>query len=329
MAAKNKKLYISLPKPCGEDWEQMEHRSNGRFCTNCKKTVVDFTQMTDKELFNYFSSTTSIPCGRFHTSQLNRQIIAPVAKYCLPVYFKNIAAAVATLVTLKAYSGKPVTNHPIIEMVQSCSTAARIVPAEKDTIISGSIKDWTGRPLTNAKINSAVIGDIYTDTSGNFSVRLNEGRTIPQTITFSFENLVPVIRNYHPAMDNAVYDIVLYERKKLASCFLKNEMGGAPVISFIDDFPTVSFAKNTATLAAKEKDKLNVLAGKMKENPFVNIIVTAYPAGTTLQQQKLAIKRREAVVNYMVLHLGISRSRLITDKIISGGKPGTIDFRNE
>ena len=65
---------MSMPNPCREDWGQMEKRDGGRFCMNCRQTVIDFTQMTDKELFNYFALQQTITCGRFNTNQLNRAI---------------------------------------------------------------------------------------------------------------------------------------------------------------------------------------------------------------------------------------------------------------
>lgn len=77
----------------------MDQEERGRFCQNCQKTVVDFTGMTDAEVFGYFSAATrgvgsgeagsggvgshgvgsedagSHVCGRFLPEQLGRELL--------------------------------------------------------------------------------------------------------------------------------------------------------------------------------------------------------------------------------------------------------------
>jgi hypothetical protein len=50
--------------------------AEGRFCNSCAKTVVDFTQMTDKEVQQYFiQHHNSAVCGRFKNNQVQRIVI--------------------------------------------------------------------------------------------------------------------------------------------------------------------------------------------------------------------------------------------------------------
>lgn len=51
-----KQLTLSIPTPCTEDWNAMTPDKNGKFCASCQKTVVDFSRMTDAEIFNYFDT---------------------------------------------------------------------------------------------------------------------------------------------------------------------------------------------------------------------------------------------------------------------------------
>lgn len=62
---------ISIPEPCHQSWQQMTSVDGGRHCETCCKTVIDFTQMTDDEIINYFA-TKSNTCGRFTGDQLPR-----------------------------------------------------------------------------------------------------------------------------------------------------------------------------------------------------------------------------------------------------------------
>ena len=73
-----KQLTLSIPTPCTEDWNNMTPDKNGKFCASCQKTVVDFSRMTDAEIFNYFDTFKWATCGRFTEKQLNTPIIEPL-----------------------------------------------------------------------------------------------------------------------------------------------------------------------------------------------------------------------------------------------------------
>jgi hypothetical protein len=60
---------ISIPKPCHQNWNRMTPVEQGRYCTQCSKTVTDFTAMNNAEIINYFAHRDNV-CGRFDTYQL-------------------------------------------------------------------------------------------------------------------------------------------------------------------------------------------------------------------------------------------------------------------
>ena len=60
---------ISIPQPCQQDWQQMPSVDNGRHCVQCSKTVIDFTEMTNQQIFKYLSSRNQL-CGKFGENQL-------------------------------------------------------------------------------------------------------------------------------------------------------------------------------------------------------------------------------------------------------------------
>jgi TonB family protein len=62
---------LSIPNPCQEKWEKMQETPLGRFCTSCEKEVIDFTQMSDNEIKEYFiKQADKRVCGRLKNSQL-------------------------------------------------------------------------------------------------------------------------------------------------------------------------------------------------------------------------------------------------------------------
>jgi TonB-dependent SusC/RagA subfamily outer membrane receptor len=73
-----KKIAISIPTPCHENWQNMNPTEQGRFCLSCKKEVIDFTVMSDAELFRYLLSAKGKNiCGSALPSQLGRPIFEP------------------------------------------------------------------------------------------------------------------------------------------------------------------------------------------------------------------------------------------------------------
>jgi hypothetical protein len=77
-----KKLNLSIPTPCHENWEQMTQEEKGRFCGSCQKTVIDFTSMSDRQLAEFFKRPKNDVCGRFNNDQLEREI--PIPKKRIP-----------------------------------------------------------------------------------------------------------------------------------------------------------------------------------------------------------------------------------------------------
>jgi len=72
------KLQLSIPEPCHENWDHMTPTQQGRFCNACAKEVVDFSEMSDTEVLNYFNKNiTGKVCGRAYPDQLDRVIAMP------------------------------------------------------------------------------------------------------------------------------------------------------------------------------------------------------------------------------------------------------------
>lgn len=63
-------MHINITSPCSEKWENFTPSSGGRHCNSCAKVVIDFTQMTDAEIIQYFKQHKTGTCGRFHPQQL-------------------------------------------------------------------------------------------------------------------------------------------------------------------------------------------------------------------------------------------------------------------
>src|SRR3954470_13319851 len=96
-----KYLQIEIPKPCHEDWNNMSNAEKGRFCNSCRKTVIDFSLLSDEQLLNFFRHNKKDVCGRIWEDQLSRPIPVPVRKIPWLTYFFRITIP-AFLFTAKA-----------------------------------------------------------------------------------------------------------------------------------------------------------------------------------------------------------------------------------
>lgn len=113
-----KKVNLSIPTPCHEDWDHMKTEDKGRFCSSCNKTVIDFTNMSDHELATFFKHPPSSVCGHLYADQLNRNISLPRKRIPWVRYFFQITLP-AFLISMKANGQKlqhvQVGNHVHIE----------------------------------------------------------------------------------------------------------------------------------------------------------------------------------------------------------------------
>lgn len=67
-----KAFEISVQQPCSQDWQSMQPIERGRHCLSCQKSVVDFTTMTDQEVYLHLAQASGKVCGRFRPTQLKQ-----------------------------------------------------------------------------------------------------------------------------------------------------------------------------------------------------------------------------------------------------------------
>ena len=64
-AIMSKPFQLTIPKPCHEDWNKMQPEEKGKFCGSCQKQVVDFSNMNDRQVAEFFKKPSDgSVCGR-------------------------------------------------------------------------------------------------------------------------------------------------------------------------------------------------------------------------------------------------------------------------
>ena len=114
-----KKISLTIADPCSENWDQMTANEKGKFCSNCQKTVIDFREMSDRKLAEFFKKPQGMVCGRFYQDQLERPIPIPRKKIPWLRYFFTITWP-AFILLLKSCGQKSIIEKiiPAIEKSQ-------------------------------------------------------------------------------------------------------------------------------------------------------------------------------------------------------------------
>lgn len=117
-----KKIHITIPSPCNENWDTMLPEEKGRFCQLCTKTVIDFTDYSEEEINAYFSKKMeSKTCGRFKKEQLSEiQINIPKTIIYQQTSFRNVfmlALFISMGTTLFSCKDHDDKLHPVDKIV--------------------------------------------------------------------------------------------------------------------------------------------------------------------------------------------------------------------
>lgn len=298
-------LTLSIWKPCGENWESMKPAGNGRFCAQCGKNVIDFTQFSDSELLAFFRQNAAPVCGRLRQHQQSLPLFTfPAA----PQRSRSIAPLAATLLTLGTLAGQATTPPAASARPSSITAPARRPPDNgvPDTLhISGTITDAAGLPIAGAEIRCGTTV-LMSDEQGFFDWKIPELGARPALLQFSYGTLERQVRNYHPAMSSTHFDI----RLQVASKWEPISMGDIVAVSYqLPDSLSLLTWKTPGKLGKKNTATLDALASFIRANPGLRLRLLPYFKSNAAAAKQQA----ETVINYLVEKHGISADRFLPE----------------
>ncbi|RZN80650.1 MAG: hypothetical protein EVB11_11380 [Winogradskyella sp.] len=180
-----KSITVSIPEPCHEDWNKMTPRDKGRHCSKCSKTVIDFTNQSDEQVFKHLENSDNT-CGRFKTNQLQRKIVLERKK---ENQFRNwVATGLIALFALN--SQKALAQKQVPKTVQNDSVNRPEVKGKaahsilKEKVISGLVttaSDELPLPGVNIIVKGTTRGTV-TDFDGKYTLKVN----FDETLVFSY-----------------------------------------------------------------------------------------------------------------------------------------------
>jgi len=322
--SQQKEITINIEPPCNENWDTMPSSGNGRFCSNCQKTIIDFSHLSDQELLNYFSKPGSATCGRFHNDQLNKKILALNHKQNPWLKFYKMAAATIAFLILKPSDASANCKKVNISVSPLPVKKAAGFGINK-IIISGVVRDQHGHVLESAEVHFGNSLMCTTDKDGQFKFEIDTKDESQFTlITFSYLQFTTA-RTYHPAMSSTSYDVTLSPPAGSGCC--GGTMGIIRRDIIIENMPEtiIYFKPADKTLTADAKSSLTMLAEWLRNNPEVVIKLVAHVRNNNSVND--GKKSQLLIRKYLVDQEGISEDRLKTDlDVIPGIKQNIVEI---
>jgi hypothetical protein len=187
----SKHLQLHIPVPCHESWNNMSLETEGRFCSSCQKTVIDFTAMSDQEIIQYFKNAKGNTCGRFSEDQLDKSYTLHSEKrlnwfkYFIQVLIPTV------LITAKSYSqgevkAKPlICNSPIKPDERARIRLGGVSSVQPVSVVYGKVTNKEGQALEGASVFIKGAGyGMAADKNGVFV--LSAKNKFPLTISISY-----------------------------------------------------------------------------------------------------------------------------------------------
>ncbi|MDB5197392.1 MAG: hypothetical protein JWP88_1763 [Flaviaesturariibacter sp.] len=179
----SKKISLSIKEPCHENWNAMTPTQKGSYCASCCKEVIDFTDMNDTQLAQFFKKPAGSVCGRFRSEQLEQEFIMPRKQLPWIRYFFQIALP-AFLFSLKAGAQGSEAKGKIDTVASPKPVELRlgrimVKPIDAPREIKGSVRDQQGNPIVGASIvvKGTHTGTV-TDNNGNFLLQVKSRQPV-------------------------------------------------------------------------------------------------------------------------------------------------------
>lgn len=168
-------MKILIPKPCHENWLEMTAAEKGRFCSNCQKTVIDFTKSSDREIITAYNENKTL-CGRFNNFQINRNLIIPKEKNSI---WMIAATAILAFLGLGSAAAKAQESVKTEQTDNKQINDSKIIESKEESFYSGVVFDENKLPIPGA--NVIIKGTkikTHTDFNGNFSIKAKKNEVL-------------------------------------------------------------------------------------------------------------------------------------------------------
>ncbi|NQY30083.1 MAG: carboxypeptidase-like regulatory domain-containing protein [Flavobacteriaceae bacterium] len=174
----------------------MTSTEKGKFCNSCTKEIFDFTHYSDEQLIKRFEKEGDL-CGRFTTTQLNRDLVLQRKKS--HNYLSYAFSGIFSLLLLNSDSSKAQEKPKTIQTDKKFTSIPLHNTHVADSItVTGTVLDETNMPLPGATVLiKGTINGASTDFDGKFSLECKNTDVIIISYVGYFEYETPVEKTVH------------------------------------------------------------------------------------------------------------------------------------
>lgn len=195
-----KKIQLSIPEPCHENWDSMAPTEQGRYCNACAKEVIDFSNMSDSDVLNYFlkKKENEKVCGRAYPDQLERDIYALPQKKRYWQWQYILSAILFFMKPAKSSAQiKGMTVPVAVDTARKKCTMPDERKGEIKSIIKGIVKDEMNRPVAGASVViKGTRRGAVSDANGMFSLQVGNGNEMIVVSSVGYKTKEIVISNF-------------------------------------------------------------------------------------------------------------------------------------
>ncbi|MGJ8684556.1 MAG: hypothetical protein ACSHWW_08030 [Nonlabens sp.] len=130
---------IEFTHKCSENWDGMKPHAQGKFCSQCDKSVVDFTDKTAQEISNLMSKHKNNLCARMTSEQLKMIYPEPQSPTFKLPYSKiasTVMIAASIGISSTAQQQEPSLNPSLNQTQASTDSMSNAVSVKKESVIN-------------------------------------------------------------------------------------------------------------------------------------------------------------------------------------------------
>jgi hypothetical protein len=169
-------MKLQIPEPCPQKWEEMTSvNETTKFCSNCSKSIIDFSVQSDRQIKKAIYKSSGQLCGKFSSDQLNRSLDN------VDNYFPNLRAIVLSGLLLNVTAN--LNGQVEMKAPQEQSISTSDIPY---LLIKGRIKD-TVSPQIPGDLRVELNGfHLYClpNSSGDFQFQVPR-KSVPELISLT------------------------------------------------------------------------------------------------------------------------------------------------
>ena len=294
-----KKIHLSIPKPCHENWDRMTLADKGKYCGSCQKVVTDFTTMSDREIIQFFKKPTGSVCGRFNQEQLERDINIPGKRIPWIRYFFQISLP-AFLFSMKAQAqmGIPINK---VDTLQVPGKKVEISTSKKPSFIQvkGKITDVNDNPIQGASIR--VTGSknaVTSDVNGFYQVSSPPGGWI-EISAVGYESVRKRANRSKSNMNivmNIILDVMIRGEVVVTTGMYVRKTTPDPLIKKLAD--SISRKLSIHPNPASTMSMLRINSKKLEKGDYVISLLSV--SGEVLQTEDVRIEKKQSEVSFQL-----------------------------